>query len=156
MAIPKLLALAEADGVLPAEHAAAALWWRLSRHLSHGEFTGTARPPRTSSTPEQSMVRETQAPETDLSTRGLIQAEALNQRLAAGDPSLEPVPSLEERTDFKRHNQAGRNKESATEGTELASAVNPHPYRTDVSRRARQEHLRSECLRPPRPPGPSR
>ena len=41
VAVPELLARTAAGGPLPAEHAAAALWWRLSRHLSQSGHTGS-------------------------------------------------------------------------------------------------------------------
>ncbi|MGO1385779.1 MAG: hypothetical protein ACTHU1_13470, partial [Arachnia sp.] len=140
-AVRELLARTAADGPLPAEHAAAALWWRLTRHLAHGEHTGSV-----ASTPTTvaALVRATKNIDHDAAATG-EQAPCLPLNL---------IPVSEDTNQFEVNRDAPLRREQRREEHERNRSL--ISTRDAESRRVREAHRRSEHVRRPPRQGPSR
>ncbi|RMB57062.1 toprim domain-containing protein [Tessaracoccus antarcticus] len=97
--ISEMLAEAAADGPLPAEQPAAALWWRLSRHLTPTHTTATVDPaPISWGADLQTLVGVVKAVELEGSRWWPLLIEAVNDGLHAG-LSLRDLLVINDRAD---------------------------------------------------------
>ncbi|MGO1385436.1 MAG: C-terminal helicase domain-containing protein [Arachnia sp.] len=154
--ITKMLVSVAAEGLLPAEHTAAAVWLRLWRHLSQNDHADILRPPFIRLTSERPLVDEVRAREANSGPWCSNLGRDINQRRPSSDEIFDLVPRPEERSEFKQDGQTAKKKEPYIEETEPVDASKPDPHRSVPSRPIRLDRMRVEKLRRKRPSGPAR
>ncbi len=139
--VPDLLARAAADGPLPAEHTAAALWWRLARQVNHDNHGGAVPP-----TPARpaSLIDEAQVgADAEAVTQGRGAVSPLDKTVAHDSPrEIDRQLATQERLE-----QRGNVKDP----TETLIAAHEAE-----SRRVHELNRRAERVRRPPQQGPSR
>ena len=141
VAVRELLARTATDGPLPAEHAAAALWWRLSRQLDQSDHTGSV-----ASTPTEvaALVGATKNMDHDSAATG-----EQEPRLPLDLISASTSPKEAEVNHVTRERREQRRGATGPNGTPIS------PWNHDAGRALELQRLADHSRRPP-PGGPSR